>query len=120
MAYQGYAQTQAMPNSQLILPNKLQFLPLFIMSLCKSPTLQSSPGKDGLQLVMQSPLADKGALSNQHASQAVSIQHASQATPSMALWMAHPLFLDVSLNASELQEPGASLLDKVNSLDHMS
>jgi hypothetical protein len=110
-AYRKFATShQALPQSQLILPDKLQLLPLFIMSLRKSPMLRSSRGGDGLRSAMPSPRADE---------RAWSIQRASQATPATAFWIVHPLLLDVTSNTFEWQRPGASLPDEANRLDHL-
>lgn len=108
------AKASASP-SQLLLPDKLSLLPLFVMSLIKSPLLRSSLSQRataaGAGLTTANPNADQ---------RAYHLLYASQANPAIAFWMVYPLVID--LNASTLkrwQQPGKRLPDDAHRLDRL-
>jgi hypothetical protein len=76
------------PTSQLILPERMQLLPLFCMSLLKSPMLRPVLPRriDGMQTPVLTPTGDERAFYN---------FYASQTGPSLTLLMVHPNIFSV-------------------------
>jgi Sec23/Sec24 helical domain/Sec23/Sec24 beta-sandwich domain/Sec23/Sec24 trunk domain len=104
--YGASLSSQASGSTQLMLPDKLTLLPLFVMSLLKSPLLRASISRRN---TTPDPLADD---------RAYQLYYASQVSPSMALWTVFPLIVD--LHASVLgrwQHPGLNLPDDAHRLD---
>jgi protein transport protein SEC24 len=92
------------PLGQLILPDKLQLLPLFAMAIIKGPLLSPSMPKrgSGARSAVPSPRGDE---------RAFYLLHASSASPACAMLMAHPnLFPIENLQdgAGEWQAPIAT------------
>jgi len=72
-----------LPHGQLILPQKLQMLPLFCMSMLKSALLRSSlpTRKSGMRADRPDPTADE---------RAYALWHSSNAHPAVAMLLVHP------------------------------
>ena len=87
------------PLGQLILPEKLQLLPLFCTSLIKSPILRPSMPRrcSGLQSIAPSPRADERAF--------YLWQVATMSSPAYALLMVYPNIFPLQTYKMEL-EPG--------------
>jgi protein transport protein SEC24 len=87
--YRLHTPAKNSPSGQLILPDKLQLLPLFCMCIVKSPMLRRSMPRrnDGSQAVRLSPSGDERSFYS---------WHAEQANPVTAMLLAHPAVFSVS------------------------
>jgi protein transport protein SEC24 len=81
--YRRYTSAHALPIGQLILPDRLQLLPLYCMSLLKSVMLRSSLPKrgSGVRVVKPSPTADE---------RAYGLFFGSSVIPALAMLLVHP------------------------------
>lgn len=87
--YRLHTNAKTLPQGQLILPDRLQLLPLFCMALLKSNMLRPSLPKrgSGLRTDHASPSGDE---------RAYALFHGSAVTPAMAMVMVHPNIFSVS------------------------
>lgn len=81
--YRMYTAAKSSPSGQLILPETLQLLPLFCLSLKKSPMIRQSVGKNaaGVRIGKPSPNADE---------RAYYLLFGASVSPSMAMLLVHP------------------------------
>ena len=86
--YRMHTKALNSPLGQLILPEKLQLLPLFCTSVIKSPLLRPSLTKrgSGLASAMPSPRADE---------RAFYLWNAATSSPAFAMLMVHPILFSV-------------------------
>jgi hypothetical protein len=104
--YGASLSSQASGSNQLMLPDKLTLLPLFVMSLLKSPLLRASISRRNSA---PNPLADD---------RAYQLYYASQVSPVMALWTIFPLIVDLhSDSLQRWQHPGRNLPEDAHRLD---
>ena len=75
--------TSNLPSGQLILPDKLQLLPLFVLGFIKSMTLRSSlpPRSTGIRTNHANPTGDE---------RAYALYHSAASSPVTAMLLAHP------------------------------
>ena len=92
--YRKNTNANAAPLGQLLLPERMQLLPLFCKGLMKSPILRPSQARriGGSQQVTISPTADE---------RAYAIACALNSNVSTALLLAHPNLFDLQSNASD-------------------
>jgi hypothetical protein len=86
----GSSRSQAQQLGQFVLPDKLKLLPLLCMSLRKSPMFRNSLKvyRGGMSSsLMPSPTADE---------RAYALYHASRCTPATAMYLLHPILLDMT------------------------
>jgi len=98
-SYRQHTPAKNSPMGQLILPEKMQLLPLFCMCLLKSPMLRPSiPRRSAsMQAAVLSPTSDE---------RAFYIFHASQVMPSFLMLLAHPNVMCVSGSSFEDERVG--------------
>jgi protein transport protein SEC24 len=89
--YRQHTPAKDSPKGQLILPDKLQLLPLFCMCLLKSPMLRSGTPRLLHGVTKMLPTSDE---------RAHHISHLAQAGPGMSMLMVHPNIFSI-VNTAE-------------------
>lgn len=106
--YRQHTPASTSPMGQLILPEKMQLLPLFCMCLLKSPLLRPSLPRmiPGMHASVLTPTNDERAFYNWHVGQVI---------PSLAMLMVHPnVFSVLNVDDTVGQWHGPDEVEQVN------